>query len=126
MERKEEPDGTTRAGAVSGTARGTSPGTWHSAGARKKPCSCPLACPRAGGRCSCCHPRCRQGDRWVPRMAGTGWVQGDPRSKRRGLAPFLAWLGDTSGSASPPPHAAPDLRTPSGRGPTARFSPLRQ
>lgn len=65
------------------------------------------------GRCSCCHPRRRQGDRWVPRTAGTRRVQGDLRSKRSGLVPFLApGLGDTSGSSSPPPRTAPDLQTP--------------
>ena len=109
----EEPDGATRAGAAAGTARGTSPGTRHGPGARKKPCPHPLASPGVEGKVQLPPSRRRQGDRWVPGTAGTGRVQGDLRSTKSWLAPFLApGLGDTSGSSSPLCHAAPDLETP--------------
>lgn len=109
----EEPNGATRADTAAAAARGTSPGTGHSSGARKGPALVPWAPLGQKGGCSSCHPRCRQGDQWVPRTARTGRVQGDLQSTKNGLVPLLVpGLGNTSGSPSSSPHTVPDPHVP--------------
>lgn len=105
----EEPDGATRADAVAAAARGTSPGTGHSSDARKGSALVPWPPLGQKGWCSCCHPRHRQGDQWVPRTARTDGVEGDLHSTKSGLMPLLVpGLGNTSGSPTSLRHTVPD------------------